>query len=267
MNDDMLLVGKVSPADFYSSLYGSVFRIDTSARLNVQSSISSQDIASSGEWGGLHHANSLLSTRFPNRARHYLHHLPKTTSLSMFREAYRMFGQDLDFAATRPFRESIRGHGDIEIGFLIPYLRMERWREALLWSWTVARMGSLDDSQPGNWSEPARQELIRVLKVDSLGLNSSVEVTRPVRNSHDDLNANFERMGWTPPLATKYTWSSMDGHSPAQDGKSTCQIDIAQCFGEAFVVRNASVSAADVFQRIAFDQWACGDCGESIPFR
>lgn len=66
----------------------------------------------------------------------------------------------------------------------------------------------------------------------------------------------------------------MDGHLPATqskiiqlpNGKSskvdvaveTCSLNTRQCFGD--FLNGADVIAQDMFKRIAFDDWRCGDC-------
>ncbi len=60
-NDDMFFHRPLSTADFYSPLYGSMFRLDRQFGLQVKPVMEPYRIADSGEWGGLQHANWLLS--------------------------------------------------------------------------------------------------------------------------------------------------------------------------------------------------------------
>jgi hypothetical protein len=57
-NDDMFFLGSLSTADFYSPLYGAVFRLD--GGLMVRPKLPSR-MGDAGEWAGLEHASWLLS--------------------------------------------------------------------------------------------------------------------------------------------------------------------------------------------------------------
>lgn len=60
-----------------------------------------------------------------------------------------MWPESLAKAATHPFRETVSGEGDVSMLFLLAHFVVERWREALLWSWTIGKHGSLSDQ----WSD------------------------------------------------------------------------------------------------------------------
>jgi 3-O-alpha-D-mannopyranosyl-alpha-D-mannopyranose xylosylphosphotransferase len=73
----------------------------------------------------------------------------------MMDEVTIMFAEELSLAAVRGFRESQRGLADLEMAALASWLRIERWREALLWTWVVAKVGGSE----GIWGQSARNEL------------------------------------------------------------------------------------------------------------
>ena len=75
-------------------------------------------------------------------------------SLSFLREITLMWHESLSRAAHHPFRETVSGRGDVSMLFLLSHFVVERWREALLWSWTIAKHGSLS----GEWSEATMRE-------------------------------------------------------------------------------------------------------------
>lgn len=90
----------------------------------------------------------LPGLRFGTRARPYIAHEAKTVSLPILSEALAIWPASFALAATHPFRETA-GPGspaDINTLFLHAHLLVERAREALLWSWVVARVGAPDDS-------------------------------------------------------------------------------------------------------------------------
>ena len=65
-------------------------------------------------------------------------------------------------AASHPFRETVAGEGDVSMLFMFVHFVVERWREALLWSWTVGKHGSLEDE----WSEETMRAAWRELGGD-----------------------------------------------------------------------------------------------------
>lgn len=193
-----------------------------------------------------------------------------------------MFASRLNDAAYRHFRESQRGVGDISMAFLTTHLRIERWREALLWTWIMAKVGSGD----GTWGEEARRQVVDLLQVDDLSEQEDVKVTirRAGRETLNDLTSNFAKAKWEPPQASSFQFckwrrtcvlqdadfgphkASMDGHLPrlpddhlVHDDIHECEIDIHKCFGEDFL-RGSSVDAADMFKRLTFERYECGDC-------
>ncbi|KAJ9094331.1 hypothetical protein QFC19_008017 [Naganishia cerealis] len=291
VNDDMFFGTPLSSADFHSTLYGSVFRLDRQFGLQVKPILMPSKVSDNGEWGGLQHANWLISQRFPLRPRNYLDHLPKAIGAPILQEASIIFAPDLSDAAQRHFRESTYGVGDISMAFLITHMRIERWREALLWSWTVARLGAREE---GMWGERARNELQEVLGLDGVTLASrtTLQVRRSERDTLKDVPKRFAQAKWEPPLATSFhfcmyclmprfglDWhidtlatlsstriASMDGHLPRipddrlpHDDIDECKIDLYDCFGSAFLGGD-TVSSADMFKRLAFERYQCGDC-------
>ncbi|GHJ87518.1 hypothetical protein NliqN6_3920 [Naganishia liquefaciens] len=262
VNDDMYFGRRLSSADFHSTLYGSVFHLDHQFGLRVQPILMPSKVNDNGEWGGLQHANWLLSQRFPKRPRNYLDHLPKSVNAPMMQEASIAFASHLDDAALRHFRESHRGVGDISMAFLTTHMRIERWREALLWSWTVAKIGGGD----GKWGEEAREQLKRLLGVEDLAQSESVKIRRAPRDTLSNVASNFERVAWEPPMATDFRFSSMDGHLPRiadfrlfHDDVDACEIKLDDCFGAGFL-QGEDVNVGDIFKRVTFDRFQCGDC-------
>jgi 3-O-alpha-D-mannopyranosyl-alpha-D-mannopyranose xylosylphosphotransferase len=176
-----------------------VIRADTG--LLVKPEMTPDLVSTAGEWGGLQHASQMISRRFPSLSRGYMYHIPKALTLSLTHEASVMWEDELTEAATRGFRRSERGIGDIEMSWLVGFLRVERWREALLWSWAVARLGG----ESGTWDESAREEVTRVLEVSSLEVDS-VLITQGPRKTLEDVWEINTQMGWESPHRTVYTF-------------------------------------------------------------
>jgi hypothetical protein len=91
----------------------------------------------------------LAGTRFGSRYRPYPTHEAKSSSVSLLHEISQIWPSHIATAANHPFRETQAGEGDLSMMFMMVHFVVERWREALLWSWTVGKHGGLDDS----WGE------------------------------------------------------------------------------------------------------------------
>jgi 3-O-alpha-D-mannopyranosyl-alpha-D-mannopyranose xylosylphosphotransferase len=110
-----------------------------------------------------------------------------------------MFSTELAESATRGFRESKRGLADLEMAWLVGHLRVERWREALLWSWAVGRVGGSE----GVWGVEARKELMDVLKMISED-EEVVIIQRSERETLNDLARLEENTGWEAAKSTRF---------------------------------------------------------------
>jgi 3-O-alpha-D-mannopyranosyl-alpha-D-mannopyranose xylosylphosphotransferase len=191
-----------------------------------------------------------------------------------------MFEDALTAAAQRQFRELSIGEGSVQMQWLISSMRVERWREALLWTWIVAKVGSAPQWQHeetgerlggdvGTWGDEARQEVR-----DLFGMGDhdddviKIEVHRGERWTleEDRMKAHFQGAGWEAPKATEFLFSSMDGHmppilKPSQSAATNdkCTFDLERCLG-SFWSRHETVSADDMFKRLAFANPSCGDC-------
>jgi hypothetical protein len=102
-------------------------------------------VSDSGEQGSLRHANEILSRRFSRRFRPYLSHGPRVVVKHIHQEVAAAFAEDLHVARKRRFRESRHGEGSISYHWLCASYQVERWREALLWGFIVARLGTESD--------------------------------------------------------------------------------------------------------------------------
>lgn len=122
-----------------------------------------------GEWRSMGESQVLLGNRFGSRHRAYILHEAKFASLSLIKEVASMWAPHMTRVASHPFRETVAGTADVSLFFLLYHFVVERWREALLWSWTVAKHGGLDDE----WSE----EIMREAWLELGGTDSERNVT------------------------------------------------------------------------------------------
>lgn len=204
-NDDMFLRHEQAVADFVHPILGNVVRAEPG--FMVDPKLDPKLKSTSGEWGGLGNAATLIAGRFPSRPREYILHMPKGLSRSIAHEASVMFAQQLTTASTRTFRESTRGRADVEFAWLMTHLQIERWREALLWSFIVARVGG----ENGEWGPEARDEL-RAIGLD--GRDNSTTIHRRPRATLNDMENIAANAGWEGPLRTTYMHCKLNCLSP-----------------------------------------------------
>lgn len=97
---------------------------------------------------------------------------------------------------------------DAYLPFLVTHWIVERHREALLWSWVVARLGGDDDEWGPAQSAQAWRELGGALDKDQ------VDVRRKPRSSllEDQLIAVLESTGDTSIGRSQYAYLSRDGY-------------------------------------------------------
>jgi Stealth protein CR3, conserved region 3 len=144
-----------------NAAYGIVLRMQADLLVkNNNEPHSSKD----GEWGPLEYTNWCLGTlflalyicnpylidhcsgnRFGSRRRPYVSHTAKAVSLSLLEEFSVMWHSELTVTASHAFRGMEDGHRDMYSLFLFSHSIVERWREGLLWSWAVAKLGGMHD--------------------------------------------------------------------------------------------------------------------------
>lgn len=121
-----------------------------------------------------------------------------------------------DFARSVPrrFREIERGisdasrAGDLHASWFGPLFLVERAREAMLWSWAVARLGGID----GMWGGEERNEVRRVLKIEGMAEEpKNVWVDAYSREKRPgmgwiDLKGKLDEMGVDGPMVTEMLW-------------------------------------------------------------
>ncbi|KIP04248.1 hypothetical protein PHLGIDRAFT_76231 [Phlebiopsis gigantea 11061_1 CR5-6] len=248
--------------------YGIVLRMDLSIMVSPDKPRADEP---HGEWRSMGESNVLLSNRFGARHRPYVLHEAKAASMSLIRELSAMWASHMARAATHPFRETVSGVGDVSMLFLMVHFVVERWREALLWSWTVAKHGGLDDE----WND----EIMRLAWLElGGGRQSSVTVRAGFRETLEDdrVRAYLKEGGHRQADKTYYVSAALDGypyayiteevHSDWQWFKPSTvkEEDLPECtlvYDECFTDGGASFThASEVFKHIAFRQPQCGDC-------
>lgn len=286
LNDDVFLGTPILPSDLWTPLYGFVFHLEPSLLVPPQILELAKDTVEIGEWNSLQYSNYLLSKQFGPRHRAYLAHIPHVLSAPMLQEIQDIWPEE--FAATSSHR--FRGEGqamDIQVSFFMAHYILERLRETQLSSYWLYR---LDANQDGvlDWSE--RSQLIQRIELwnnksgenDGNGNTPSAEFSSFLNGAYETL----QQLGYEPPSSTVYRLTGLDGYpfmlknanttssasnwdktayNAFEDTKlRTCNLNIDFCLGPTFkdsTIREINTTiSSEIFQRLAFTEFHCGDC-------
>lgn len=268
----------MSTSDFYSPLTGPIFRFQRDLMVTGKAPTDTLDDGD-GEWRGLSFANHLLDRRFGTRQRPYLVHQAKAGSGPLFREMHRVWTAELTQSAQARFRG--KGYLEAQTWFLFTHYVVEKHREALLWSWVVARG---DGDHDGVLSGAERAAMLQ--EVGFKPGEQVIQVQAAERDSLSKLGDTLAKGGLDEMRETNVVFSSADGYAhfrtatqlreneyrpwpgfeflPDEPDLPTCQVDVAQCFGHDFVPATftgaSEVDASQAFKRLAFEHPECGDC-------
>ncbi|CAE6446760.1 unnamed protein product, partial [Rhizoctonia solani] len=262
LNDDFYFAADLSPWDFYTESYGLVLRMQSDL---LVSSLVDGAQPSAGEWHSLEFSNRLLSDRFGLRKRPYVIHEAKALKRSLISEISLIWSAELAETSSHPFRTDplLR---DAHMGFMATHFVVERWREGLLWSWAVARLGGKDDE----WDSMTSMQAWRELGGSHTTPDMTLLVESPSRGSLSDerlIEARTAVPGGHARHSTKYSFTSQDGYPytflgdygmghwprfPTQYMR--CAIQFSTCFPSSLS------SASEAFKHIAFKEPQCGDC-------
>ncbi|KAJ7152281.1 hypothetical protein C8R43DRAFT_1235778 [Mycena crocata] len=256
LNDDQFFVLPLPPSAFHSVLYGPVFKLVPPFVVKANTT---GEADGGGEWRSLGWSAHILDKRFETRGRAYVGHNARSLSLPLMHEAALAFGEHFALTPMSQFRGSHDVSGEYELNavFMATHFVIERHREALLWSWAVAKWGGVaggvidEELKAAMWLEfGARDEH------DELRHNTTA------RTSNADVAHNMRAAGLDQPQSenpeeranTTYLFVSLDGYTP--NYKSRTQETVLwrnECIG-----RNKE-AAWTVFRRLAVDKPHCGD--------
>lgn len=170
---------------------------------------------------------------------------------------------------------------------------VQRHREALLWSHLIARM---DVDGDGLYSPSEWQNLIRELGFPAGAVEpTEVVIRHPQRNTlapdesnssaPDAYNSSLTSVSFSAPKGTLVSFISADGYpfvnfeqrnnvkgplpeyTPDRwdEGKNQVACLLAPVCLEPFfeaAAKGEPVNAQQLFKRVAFEHWGCGDCSE-----
>lgn len=271
MNDDLYMMSAMNPASFYTPAYGVVIYLQS----DLMVAPTRPNAKTQGEWRSMGESNYILSERFGQRHRPYVVHEAKSVSRPLLAEAAAIWPTAFARSATHAFRETA-GPGtpsDVNTMFLHAHMLVERAREALLWTWVVAHVGTLDDGWGDAEARQAWAELGGAWDVPEGGKREvEVRAGRRTTLERERVMTMLAQAGVPEGLGkTAYVFSSSDGYAYAtlgtrgqqkwpaftpdapEDKLPSCRISFRQCFP-------GHSRASEVFKHIAFRELQCGDC-------
>lgn len=295
-NDDFFTLRKIAVSDFTTPLYGPViktFTRATSKYLPAENTLY-RWLNPTGEEPGIKRAAWVLGKRFAMRPYYYITHHPRTLWLPLLLETAQTFPEAFSDTPLSRFRAQNDVPMSVQTVFLGSWYAVERHREALLWTWAVAKWGGKNRNISSEKKELMWNELARNLSSSTSFLDVGVPVRDPVENIDILKKAKID-----VPTSTEYSFSSKDGYAlsyvdsmwswdrprhgypdltrglieqspdtagatgqtrfsrdPNHSSAKACSIVRSTCFGSAATNETAS----DFFKRIAFEQRDCGDC-------
>jgi hypothetical protein len=265
LSDDMLLGATHSAADFFSPLFGPMLGFKEN-RYNVIS-ITNGDVPTFGEKPHLFYTSWLLNHRFGERERRVQAHFTHSISRRVMKEAMASFPNP----ALRGVCERFRGESKFQIypWYTAFHYSIERFREALLWSFVMTRSDMNGDGYL-DWSE--RQVLLDAIRPGRQAMTGGDASTPPRTAEGRDrlfyqLASIHKQVGLQPPLSNaKVLWTSLDGPETIRDVKCH-NFNIDECFAESFdsplsdaSYPNPDFSTSNIFSQLSHRVPICGDC-------
>jgi hypothetical protein len=135
--------------------------------------------------------------RFGSRPRPYPYHMAKTISFPILHELTTMFNLSITETSTHAFRD-VAAEPDLYVMFMHATFLVERWREALLWSFVVARKWNEKTIMEDMWKEVGGREGEAVLAV-----KEQPRVRPNVRKEE------FEAAGWATSNRTEFSYCEL----------------------------------------------------------
>ena len=255
MSDDMLLGAPHAPSDIFSPLFGPVMGFKTNS-YSATNPPTEADAKRFGEKPFLIYTSWLLNRRFGVRKRKGQGHFGHSLSRSVMKEAITSFPRPELQSACKRFR----GEPGFQLysWYVSFHYLIERYREALLWSYIMLR-SDVDGDGVLSWEE--RQRIAQEIAKGT----ENVEKSSFRKRHYYHASASMEKAGLEPPqVNTNIQWTSLDGPVSIQTADCT-DFDIDECLGAGFTHSRSSAgnpffSSANVFDRATRQEPHCGDC-------
>ncbi|KAI0452046.1 hypothetical protein F5B21DRAFT_356391 [Xylaria acuta] len=267
LSDDMFLGMDHAASDFYSPLFGHVmaFKAD---HYNAKS-LSKGSMPSFGEKPFAYYTSYLLNHRFGERNRQVQAHFAHSVSRAVMREAMASFPRPSMNGACQRFRGEYRYQ--IYPWFAGFHYSIERFREALIWSFVALRS---DANSDGYLDYRERSQLLSAIELGQQKFSkpSSAATPPPVRIHLRDrmylkVAEVLRQAGLQPPnVNVNVLWTAVDG--PETIRKVKCDsFNADKCLGDSFAsplsdetTRNPDFAVSNVFTRLSHAHPSCGDC-------
>ncbi|KAI1741286.1 hypothetical protein F4680DRAFT_416284 [Xylaria scruposa] len=267
LSDDMFLGMNHAPSDFYSPLFGHVMAFK-SDHYNVKS-LGKGSMPSFGEKPFAYYTSYLLNHRFGERNRQVQAHFAHSVSRAVMREAMSSFPRPSMDGACQRFRGEYRYQ--IYPWFAGFHYCIERFREALIWSFVALRSDINSDSYL-DYRE--RSQLLaaielgkqQFIKRDSTATPPPITVY-PRDRMYLRVAQILRQAGLQPPSANvNVLWTGIDG--PETIRKVKCDnFSVDKCLGDSFASplsdetsRNPDFAVPNIFSRLSHEHPSCGDC-------
>ncbi|RYP89239.1 hypothetical protein DL769_000144 [Monosporascus sp. CRB-8-3] len=268
LSDDMFLGMPHAASDFYSPLFGSVMAFK-SDHYNVRHLGSGRKgWPTFGEKPFVYYTSYLLNHRFGARARYVQAHFGHSVSRSVMHETMASFPRPAAQGACDRFRGESH-HYQIYPWYAGFHYTIERFREALLWSFVITRSDTNGDGYL-DWME--RRMILDAVEPGWQLLSSSDSSEPAKRNANRDrmyyrLPQMLEKAGLEPPIVNvDVLWTSVDGPETIRNIKCH-DFSVDKCFADSFgsplsddASQNTDFMASNVFSRLASQHPECGDC-------
>ncbi|KAJ1023614.1 hypothetical protein NDA18_004602 [Ustilago nuda] len=273
----------VSASDFWSPLYGPTFRLQ-SFTVVPEGDYNATDL----NGAAAARASALLNKRFGGRPRRLLLDLPQPLSHSLFKELQTTWPKQLALPSLTASNNSL------DLPFLLAHYTAERYREALLWSFMIAKH---DRDGNGVFSVTEAEALLKDLGASKVNNFVFPMARAPVRDSRSSAALSETLSGAHLPMryGQEALQTSMDGSAfftPRSPSKSSTGLGAAadngadalqndandedrtvpsctlarQCLLPLFDIvetsgaQTKSPRTTDMFAQIAYQAPACGDC-------
>lgn len=267
LSDDMFLGMQHAPSDFYSPLFGSVMGFKTDSYNVNQKKLGSGTGPTFGEKPFAHYTSYLLNRRFGERSRRVQAHFGHSISRAVMKETMASFPEPSRSGVCERFRGESRFQ--IYPWYANFHYTIERFREALLWSYIMSRSDVNGDGYL-DWSE--RENILKELEPGWRQLSVKQD-GRPAPQAMDrermyyQLPEILKKAGLQPPKVNVHIlWTSLDGPETIRSIKCS-EFTVDECLADSFAspmsdaaTANPDFTTTNIFSRISKQRPECGDC-------
>ncbi|ORY62577.1 uncharacterized protein BCR38DRAFT_439116 [Pseudomassariella vexata] len=262
----MFLGMEHAPSDFFSPLFGPMMGFKSDS-YNVKTLGGSGRWPTFGEKPFVYYTSYLLNHRFGLRSRHVQAHVAHSVSRAVMQEAMASFPQPSTTGACERFRGE--SHFQIYPWYVAYHYSIERFREALLWSFFMSRSDANADGYL-DWTE--RRHILNAIEPGWRRLTSH-DASAPAKQDSSRARMYYRlpevlrKAGLQPPKVNmNVLWTSLDGPETIRNIKCH-DFDVDKCFGDSFAsarsdstTSNPDFAASNVFSRVSSQHPSCGDC-------